>query len=74
MRLSAILLCVALLPAAVQAYESGSPESAGISRYTFAWPLGEGMLKPRGATTRGAPVMLDTAPARSMEAPARARA
>src|SRR6185295_15966344 len=29
---------------------------------TFAWPLGETALKPRGATTRGAPVTLDTGP------------
>src|SRR5437868_366143 len=32
-------------------------------QFTFAWPLSEGALKPRGATTRGAPVTLDTAPA-----------
>ena len=31
-------------------------------QFTFAWPLGEGSLKPRGATTRGAPVTLDTDP------------
>jgi hypothetical protein len=32
-------------------------------QFTFAWPLGEGMLKPRGASTRGAPVTLDREPA-----------
>jgi hypothetical protein len=32
------------------------------TQFIFAWPLGEGMLKPRGATTRGVPVTLDTAP------------
>jgi hypothetical protein len=31
-------------------------------QFTFAWPLGEGMLKPRGASSRGAPVTLDTTP------------
>ena len=31
-------------------------------QFTFAWPLGEGTLKPRGATTRGAPIVLDAAP------------
>jgi hypothetical protein len=31
-------------------------------QFTFAWPLGEGALKPRGASTRGAPVTLDAAP------------
>ena len=32
-------------------------------QFIFAWPLEEGRLKPRGASTRGAPVTLDTAPA-----------
>src|SRR3954463_11387015 len=31
-------------------------------QFIFAWPLGENALKPRGATTRGAPVVLDPAP------------
>ena len=62
MLLPAILIALALMPAAGLAYESGSPESAGSSHYTFAWPLGEGMLKPRGATTKGAAAMLDTEP------------
>ena len=63
MRLPAILLTLVLLPAFAHAYESASPEAAGISRYTFAWPLGDGMLKPRGASTRGAAVTLDPEPA-----------
>jgi hypothetical protein len=50
------------VPACVHAYESLSPEADGISRYTFAWPLGEGMLKPRGASAKGAPVTLDREP------------
>jgi hypothetical protein len=33
------------------------------SQFTFAWPLGEGSPKPRGATTRGAPVTLEREPA-----------
>jgi hypothetical protein len=33
------------------------------SQFIFAWPLDEKALKPRGATTRGAPVVLDKAPA-----------
>jgi hypothetical protein len=32
------------------------------SQFIFAWPLDEKALKPRGATTRGAPVELDAAP------------
>jgi hypothetical protein len=63
MRLPAILLVLALLPVAARAYESASPEAAGTSRYTFAWPSGEGALKPRGSSTKGAPVTLDTDPA-----------
>jgi hypothetical protein len=31
-------------------------------QFIFAWPLGENALKPRGASTRGAPVTLDSAP------------
>ncbi len=31
-------------------------------QFTFAWPLGEKALKPRGATSRGAPVTLERAP------------
>jgi hypothetical protein len=58
----AFLIALALLPAAVYGHESGSSESAAVSRYTFAWPLGKGMPKPRGASTKGAPVTLDTAP------------
>ena len=33
------------------------------SQFIFAWPLDEKALMPRGATTRGAPVVLDKAPA-----------
>lgn len=33
------------------------------SQFIFAWPLDEKALKPRGATTRGAPVTLDKEPA-----------
>ncbi len=31
-------------------------------QFIFSWPLGEKALKPRGATTRGVPVVLDTTP------------
>jgi hypothetical protein len=49
-----LLVLAALLVAA--------PLAAAQPQFTFAWPLGEGALKPRGATTRGIPVVLDTAP------------
>ncbi len=62
MRLPALLLVATLLPATAVAYEPELPEPGGISRYTFAWPLGEGMLKPRGASTKGGAVMLDPGP------------
>jgi hypothetical protein len=37
------------------------------SQFIFAWPLDEKALKPRGATTRGAPVVLDKAPAEAWQ-------
>lgn len=40
------------------------PAFAQPSQFTFAWPLHESALKPRGATTQGVPVELDTAPSR----------
>jgi hypothetical protein len=53
MRLCLIALAL-LLPVAAPAAEP--------KQFIFAWPLDEGALKPRGATTRGAPVTLDAAP------------
>jgi hypothetical protein len=41
---------------------SGMARGDAPSQFTFAWPLDEKALKPRGATTRGAPVSLDKAP------------
>jgi hypothetical protein len=55
-------LLLALLLAATAA---GAQEPA--RQFTFAWPLGEGALKPRGASTRGAPVTLDTAPSQAWQ-------
>ena len=37
-------------------------QAAEPKQFIFAWPLDEGALKPRGATTRGVPVRLETAP------------
>jgi hypothetical protein len=45
------------------ALSSASVQAAG--QFTFAWPLDQDALKPRGATTRGTPVTLDDAPAES---------
>jgi hypothetical protein len=44
------------------AAESDSP------RYTFSWPLDGSKLKPRGGSTRGAPVTLDTEPSAAWKA------
>ncbi|HVY05504.1 MAG TPA: DUF6607 family protein [Burkholderiales bacterium] len=57
-----LLLVAALNCVPALAYDADSPESAGTGRYIFAWPLGEGMLKPRGASTKGTAVTLDTEP------------
>lgn len=48
-------------PAASAASPAAST-SAPPTRYTFSWPLDGSTLKPRGGTTRGAPVTLDTEP------------
>jgi hypothetical protein len=37
------------------------------AQFIFSWPLDEGKLKPRGATTRGVPVLLDRAPAQAWQ-------
>jgi hypothetical protein len=57
--LSVLVLLGALLALAAQAAER--------SHFIFAWPLDENALKPRGATTRGAPVVLDRAPAEAWQ-------
>lgn len=58
------LLVVSFLPLFALAKEPDT-EAASAGQFTFAWPLGEHALKPRGASTRGAPVVLDTAPSDS---------
>ena len=52
MKLLGVLLALACLAA----------HAAEPAQFIFAWPLDEKALKPRGATTRGAPVTLDTMP------------
>jgi len=55
------LIALCFVPLFALAKEPAS-EAAAASQFTFAWPLGEYALRPRGASTRGAPVVLDTAP------------
>lgn len=62
LRQTSLLILLALLPLAAQAYDPGEGDGANASWFTFAWPLSEDALKPRGASTRGAPVVLDPAP------------
>ena len=57
------LIALALVAPAVLAYEPQTGAGATPGQFTFAWPLDERSLKPRGASTRGAPVVLDQAPA-----------
>ncbi|HEY4369398.1 MAG TPA: DUF6607 family protein [Steroidobacteraceae bacterium] len=42
--------------------------STSLPRYTFSWPLDGTTLQPRGGTTKGAPVELDTAPSEAWKA------
>jgi hypothetical protein len=51
-----------LLSLAAYADEPAKADGVNKSWFIFAWPLGEHALKPRGASTRGAPVVLDRAP------------
>lgn len=56
---------------ASNAQENGGP-AASPPRYTFSWPLDGTTLKPRGGTTRGAPITLDREPSevwKSLQAP-----
>jgi len=65
-----LLLCVAWLTAITNARADEPPVAAPVEvpRYTFAWPLDGANLKPRGGTTRGAPVTLDREPSAAWQA------
>lgn len=62
-----LLVLLVWLPLFAQAYESSDAPGSNVSWFTFAWPLGENALRPRGASTRGAPVVLDTSPSNAWE-------
>ena len=66
-RLRLSLLLLAVLPAAVSAGEPDAKPRTNPGQYTFAWPLNEGALKPRGASTRGAPVVLESVPSKEWQ-------
>ena len=40
----------------------GASASSSVPRYIFSWPLDGDAVKPRGGTTKGAPITLDTTP------------
>jgi hypothetical protein len=62
-RLSFGWVAAALLAvAAPVASQPSTAEPAAPTRYTFAWPIDAQHLKPRGGTTRGAPVTLEREP------------
>lgn len=55
-----VLIACTLVTGVAQADDYSASDSGNTPRYTFSWPVGEGALKPRGGTTQGAPVTLDT--------------
>src|SRR5688572_28141895 len=66
-RLARALIGLALLFPSAHAAEPGAAPAVKPGQFTFAWPLGEGALKPRGASTRGAPVVLEPAPGKEWQ-------
>jgi hypothetical protein len=67
-RFSGWLAVAAFAAAAPVASQSPAAEAAAPPRYTFSWPLDAQHLKPRGGTTRGAPVTLDREPSAAWRA------
>jgi hypothetical protein len=53
---------LAVLASVSQADDYAATQTGGAPRYTFSWPLDGANLKPRGGSTKGAPVVLDTSP------------
>jgi len=59
---TSFFILLGLMSLAAHAYEPGETDGDNTSWFIFAWPPGEHALKPRGASTRGSPVVLDPAP------------
>lgn len=57
-----VLSFAALCSATVYADDYAAKNNTNAPRYTFSWPLDGDGLKPRGGTTKGAPLTLDTKP------------
>jgi hypothetical protein len=63
------LFCLAwLLGTAATAATSAAEPAPTPPRYTFSYPLDGSTLKPRGGTTRGVPVSVDTMPSPAWQA------
>ncbi len=60
---SRVLIGAAVLTLTCVSYGAETGETAvAAPRYTFSWPLDGNTLKPRGGSTRGAPITLDREP------------
>jgi hypothetical protein len=62
------LTSIFVLSTAFAADDYSAPSKQEAARYTFTWPLGESAPKPRGGTTQGPQVTLDTAPSAEWKA------
>jgi hypothetical protein len=60
--------CAAEDPPAATSEAKPAPAVAAPLRYTFSWPLDGANLKPRGGTTKGPPIVLDTEPSAQWQA------
>jgi hypothetical protein len=56
-----LLLLWLIAPVGVPAAAPAGGEARVLEQYTFSWPLGPDVPRPRGGTTRGAPVRVDAA-------------
>lgn len=54
--------------AALGADDYGAASNSSAPRYTFSWPLDGETLKPRGGTTKGAPITLEREPSKEWQA------
>jgi hypothetical protein len=64
-RIVAILVLSGVSPGVVCAASAQEPV---VSRYTFSWPVGPGAPAPRGGTTKGPVLELDTTPSQQWQA------
>src|SRR5262245_39798909 len=67
----AALMCTAVTGAAENSPDSSADAAKATSaplRYTFSWPLDGANVKPRGGTSKGAPIVLDREPSAQWQA------